>query len=227
MKVFITFGSPDYYPALHRICQEARAFPFDKIHGYTDLELKQDPVFWEKHGDFILQNPKGYGFWIWKPYLILKKLEELQEGDILVYADSGCELNPQGMERFLDYLDVLEMSELGILSFQMDHLEQDFTKKAILDYFQDDGTTGQCVGGIQLIKKTPHSMKVVREWNKHLLYEWINDTPDSHASPRHDQSIYSMVVKKYGSVRLPDETYYEDWSNGKHIPILAKRNRSA
>jgi len=51
--------------------------------------------------------------------------------------------NPQGMERFLDYLDVLEMSELGILSFQMDHLEQDFTKKAILDYFQDDGTTGQ------------------------------------------------------------------------------------
>ena len=70
-------------------------------------------------------------------------------------------------------------------------------------------------------------MKVIREWNKHLLYEWINDIPDSHTSPRHDQSIYSMVVKKYGSVRLPDETYYEDWSNGKHIPILAKRNRHA
>ena len=62
MKVFITFGSSIYYPALHRICKEARAFPFDKIHGYTDLDLKQDPVFWKKHGDFVSKTQKDMAF---------------------------------------------------------------------------------------------------------------------------------------------------------------------
>ncbi len=227
MKVFITFGSSKWYKALHRICQEARAFPFDKIRGFTDQDLKEDPVFWGKHGDFVTQNPKGYGFWIWKPYLIQQTLRTLEDGDILVYADCGCELNPQGMDRFQEYMDVLEMSDLGIISFQMDHLDRDFTKKIILDHFQNDGSTGQYVGGIQLIKKTPHSVKVIDKWVQMMYYDWINDTPDSYASPRNDQSIYSMVVKKYGTIRLPDETYFLDWSEGKHIPILAKRNKYA
>ena len=41
---------------------------------YTDKELKNDQNFWEKHQQFIKRNPRGWGCWIWKPYIIKKLL---------------------------------------------------------------------------------------------------------------------------------------------------------
>ena len=227
----MTFGAGPLpcYKAVKRICEEAKAFPFDEINGYTDQDLRPDPEFWPKHGEWIETHPRVYGYGIWKPYLIQKKLATLQDGDILIYADCGCELNPKGLERFQDYLDVLEESDQGIISFQLPLLDRQFTKRVVLDYFQTDGRTGQYMSTMVLLKKTPHSVKIIEEWYKHMRYEWIDDTHSQEypefIDNRQDQHIYSMIVKKYGTITLPDETYYLDWSEGNHIPILAKRNR--
>ncbi len=62
-----------------------------------------------------------------------------------------------------------------------------------------------------------------------MKYELINDIKNNEEpyfiENRHDQSIYSIIVKKYGSIKLPDETYFNDWANGINYPILAKRNK--
>ena len=50
------------------------------------------PEFWNNHSEFILANKRGYGYWLWKPYLIMKTLEQMNDNDILVYADCGCEI---------------------------------------------------------------------------------------------------------------------------------------
>ena len=34
-------------------------------------------------------NLQGAGFWVWKPFIILKELEHLEEGDYLLYTDAG------------------------------------------------------------------------------------------------------------------------------------------
>ena len=82
-----------------------------------------------------------------------------------------------------------------------------------------------------LIRKNQHSIDVINEWYKNCEnYDLINDSK-SNESPlfidhRHDQSIYSILVNKYGSIKLIDETYFHpNWEiNGKNYPIWAKRN---
>jgi hypothetical protein len=233
--VFITFGSGIYKRAVDRICLEAKNFQiFNEINGYTERDLKADPNFWNTHGNFIQNNKRGYGYWLWKPYLIQQKLNTLNDGDILVYADSGCEINPNGKPRFYEYVDMLDkdINQYGLLTFQMGFLEKQYTKSTIFDWFKADETiknSGQCVGGIQIIKKTEHSLNIINKWVENMHYQLINDNLFNEISEfkdnRHDQSIYSIIVKIYGSIKIPDETWYNNWDDGKLIPFLAKRNK--
>lgn len=48
------------FAALRRICNEAHQMNvFSSITALTDVELQEDSAFWQKHGDFILSNPRG------------------------------------------------------------------------------------------------------------------------------------------------------------------------
>lgn len=235
--VFITFGGPtvNYHNAVKRICKEASDFElFNEVYGYTEKDLQQNAQFWEKHGQFITNNQRGYGYWIWKPYLIQKKIEELNYGDFLIYADAGCKINKNGKQRFFEYIDILnnDINQYGILSFQMLHLEKMYTKTAIFNWFNVDDNiinSGQCIGGIQILKKTDHSVNIINKWVENMNYNLINDNIQNEKNyfieNRHDQSIYSVIVKKYGSIKIPDETWFNDWNDGNNIPILAKRNK--
>jgi len=41
---------------------------------------------------------------------------------------------------------------------------------------------------------------------------------------RHDQSIYSILVNTFGSIKLKDEVdFLDDWTNKNEYPFLAKR----
>lgn len=54
---------------------------------YTEHDL--DPAFKKQH-EKVLSNPKGAGLWLWKPYVILKTLKSVPEGDIVFYLDGGA-----------------------------------------------------------------------------------------------------------------------------------------
>lgn len=232
---FITFGSPTYYHGVKRICEEAKQLEFfDEIQGFTDVDLKKD-VFWEKHGNFIENNKKGYGYWIWKSYLIKKTLDELNENDILVYCDAGCEINKNGKNRLLEYVNMLlsNKQNYGLISFQLTYSEIMYTKNAIFDHFECDKKSKQmlqCVATVQIIKKNDHSINLVNKWyesccHKHLINDEIRQEHPSFIENRHDQSILSVLVNKYGSIKLFDETYCSNWENAKDFPFLAKRHR--
>ena len=111
MFYFLTFGagSQDYLDALARISRQAEDLQvFDKVIGLNDKDLKDDGPFWEKHGHFIETHWRGYGHWIWKPYIILKTLLSMNDGDLLMYLDSGCELdfNHKGeLDKYLEHVN--------------------------------------------------------------------------------------------------------------------------
>jgi len=65
---------------------------FNKIISYNDKDLNNDEEFWKKHGNFIENNKRGNGYWIWKPYIIMKNLDLMNDNDILLYLDCGCEV---------------------------------------------------------------------------------------------------------------------------------------
>ena len=159
---------------------------------------------------------------------------EINEDDILVYADCGCEINLDGKTRFLEYIYMLDNNpnNFGIISFQMKHLlEKIYTKQKIFKWFKANEiikNTGQFVGGVQILKKNKHSLNIINTWMNNMIYHLINDDTDNEEQyfkeNRHDQSIYSVIVKKFGSIKLSDETWFENFDDGKNFPIFAKRN---
>lgn len=240
---FITFGggTPNYKDAVKRICKQAERFNlFTEIFGYTDEDLKNDPDFWKQHGDFIQANAQGYGFWIWKIYLLQKLMrqDKYKEGDIFFYVDAGCEMNLRGKLRFKEYIKLVE--ENDTLAMRLETFsERKYTKMDLLKYVNASDEvieSDQIEGGILFIKKTKQNMEMLDEiyqiqssCNYHFIDNTESISPNSSEfkEHRHDQSVISLMFKKYNRYSIPDETYfYPDWMKGLKYPIWAIRNRT-
>ena len=84
---FITFATANYLKDAQEICDSALnkgCFDTIKIYNYNDIE--QSFLNKNKH---ILTLSKGAGYWLWKPYIIQKRLLEIDDGDVLCYCDSS------------------------------------------------------------------------------------------------------------------------------------------
>ena len=217
--VFVTYGDSKYFYAKQRILHEAKQTGwFDACYAWGPENLTSA---FRKRYSKILAYPRGAGYWIWKFDIIRQLLDDthMQENDIVVYCDAGCTINPKGKTRFEQYCADLLKSPYGAVSFQMEtqqeHLWSPRELFSLLDVSFPD-TTGHYVGGILLFKKCSHTdlllrmcMYVLEE--KPMLVTDAGYQPakqcDAFRENRHDQSILSLVRKKYGSVVYPDETY--------------------
>lgn len=233
---FVTYGDNVYNNSKKRIKKQALDFGlFTKIHICGPEHL--DDNFKHKFKN-ILNKKRGGGYWIWKPYIINKIFENMDDGEYLVYIDAGCTINKSGIKRFYEYLDMLDNSEYGCFGFQMNqHLEKIWTKIEIFDNFNIDinstiANSGQYVGGLQIFKKNDHSKKVIKLWlntlyqNPQLFTDLkIKKQIKEFKDNRHDQSICSIIRKIHGAIVIPDETFYKNWNKGKEIPFLATRKK--
>jgi hypothetical protein len=224
--VFLTYGDDKYKNSKKRIEQEAKSFNFDKTYIYGPDNLDKDFVNKNKH---ILQCSKGAGYWIWKPFICLKVLKTMKNNDILLYCDAGCSLNNKAMHRFKEYINLVKQSPTGILAFQMLHLKEKVWTKGIVFNILNAwnlADTGQVVGGIFFIKKCNTAIKLLQKWLKLVcIKQYVDDSPSikNHVefnSHRHDQSIFSILMKQNGSLMLKDETYP---AYRKDFPIWASR----
>ena len=84
------------------------------VYNESHLDRKFMNIFYDKiyTGGGI---SRGFGYWVWKPYIILKTLENLKDGEILQYTDIGCHLNPKGVKRLYEYVSLANKSDTGIL----------------------------------------------------------------------------------------------------------------
>jgi hypothetical protein len=89
-KQFITFGAggQNWYDAGNRIINQAKNVNiFDKIKLYTDKDLKKDNNFWSKHGTFVENNTRGYGYMLWKPYIIKQTMGDMNDVKLMYCKD--------------------------------------------------------------------------------------------------------------------------------------------
>jgi hypothetical protein len=237
---FVTFGGGDqeYHDAVKRICEQAKAFEiFDEIIGMTDNDLTKDEVFWQRNGDWILKNKRGYGYWIWKYYTIYRIMTtKMNDNDIIMYADSGCELNVHGKKRLCEYFEFVKIH--GSLAMQLTCLEKTWTKMDLLKklngmMYRD---TGQVMATVQFYLKNDTNKQFLKDIyefcisnNYHYLdnSESIEKNDITFVEHRHDQSIFSLWTKSQNKFYISDETYFEhNWNDGLRYPVLAMRNRS-
>lgn len=215
---FITYGDDTFKHARERILKEANDFGiFKTVRGFCRDDLS--PSFIDEYKD-ILDKQRGGGYWLWKLDILRQTIHTIKENDFLIYCDAGCKLNKFGIKRLYEYFDMFKDTKYGMLSFQMiDQPEQYWTISQLFDYFetpQHHKDTGQYLGGILLIRKNTHFMNYLSEFEKCIQYDkyMITDKYNKinqsavFQDNRHDQSISSLLRKKYGSIVVEgDETF--------------------
>jgi hypothetical protein len=234
MTVFLTFGDKSYERALRRIEREAVESGF-----FDRLIIKRPPslgrAFWRKHGKFVAANRRGYGYWLWKPWIVLEALAACRPGETLVYADAGCTINSRGRARFDQYRRMLGEASSGVLGFRLSLAERRFTKGDVFEaldawHLQD---TPQVRATIILWRSCKDSISIAREWLElSENYELISDAPSiapnapDFQKHRRDQSLFSLVAKLRGAVLIDDETEFGgDWEGAGAYPFWATRLR--
>lgn len=233
----ITYGNDRFKNSKQRLKTEAKNSGwFDTITVYEPNDL--DNQFKEKFKS-ILDQPRIGGYGIWRPYIIKKKLEEINDGDILVYLDAGCSINTKGKVRFDEYIDLLNKNETGVISFQMGHIEKHWTTKEIFNYFKINANekianNGQFLDGILIMKKNKSLVNINNKWlkcvydNPLLFTDHYNKNQESYFKDnRHEQSIFSLIRKLNNPIILRDETYF-NFGDARSLkyPFWATRKRN-
>ena len=221
---FITFGShSNYIEAGKRLFNQASSLKlFNHIKLYTFENLKSDPEFYNKHFDFILKNERGCGYWLWKPYLIHKNIQDMKNGDILLYLDCGCELDIRNRMKIAEMFHLVNKYKLITSSTQIELMWNKMDLLVELQMLQNEYLiTPQKQAGAIVLLVCDETRKLVKDWyniassNK---YHFIDDTPSIRQNingfneHRHDQSIFSLLVKKYGlsnQLNICDYVSYE------------------
>ena len=202
---FMSYGN-------HRFCLAKKEL-LASIKKYGEIDDVRIFEPWDIDADFkkkyknILKYRRGDGYWLWKPYFVQKTLRTLKDNDILFFTDMGCHfissINP--LIKLFDNMDQ------PLISFDEEIflLEKHWTKK---DCFIKLGCndsrytdTPQRLSGLHLWRKCDTTMRLANEWlhyatDKHMLTDSPSIQPNypQFVEHRHDQSIFSLLSKKYG-----------------------------
>ena len=176
---------------------------FDEIVGFTRSNI--DDLFYSRYRH-ILEQKRGGGYWLWKPYFIQRTLSRLSDGDYLFYSDAGA--------FFLRRVDILISAvskyNQDIMGFELPLIEKQWTKSALFANMECEAEvyreSNQLLASFMLIRKTRMSEEFFDTFlalaceesnllDEHDVGRRGADYPISH---RHDQSIFSLLYKKYG-----------------------------
>jgi len=213
MKYHINYAHNKYIESQKLNSESAvKVGGFDLTINYGIKDLEED--FINKNKKIIFQD-KGAGFWIWKPYIIYKKLQELETDDILFYTDSGCEF----IHNMKPIFEILESTENGILLQELseEYKNKHWTKRDTFFYMNLDKepfiSSTMIIGGFILLKKNDFTLSFIEEWLQYCTdYRIVTDSENEcglenytgYKSHRHDQSIISLLARKYSIKTIPD-----------------------
>ena len=199
---------------------------------------------------------RGYGYWFWKPIIIKRFLLSLKKNEILNYVDVGSHLNLNGYSRLKTYINLVKNSKNGVLAFQYNKLKKKkfvypkryeymYTKSDLLDYFnvlknKKFTQTPQYESGCIFLKKNRFTLKLLDEWSEVYTKDFslVDDSQSvlknfkGFIENRHDQSIFSLLCKKYKVKTLSafeidwayDKKKIRTWNHNKDCPVLLKRD---
>lgn len=203
-KILITYATKQYRNLQKQLIGNALEYGISIIFAYSEKDL-YETVFYEENRH-ILDQPRGAGYWLWKPYFILESLNVLNDGDEVIYCDAGVELIAP-----LDILfeTVLQKNDVGLFSSK-GYLNRVWTKRDAFVFLDADFSTfwdlEQVAGTIILLRNSSFSRRFIANWldvskNGHILMDdsSILGRPElpEFVAHRHDQSILTILARKY------------------------------
>lgn len=172
----------------------------DKVISYHEEAI--EPLR-ERYPDHFAIK-RGFGLWFWKPYLIMKAMDEINEGDYLFYCDSGAVF----IDDIHQLLPDLEASGRSMLVFEQPLRACCFTKGETYHLLGcNDFSGNQLLGGYILLRKCEESYKYMQEWHEAMTdirvlsgEKFLPEIKDHRdfVSHREDQSVLTLLCKKWG-----------------------------
>jgi hypothetical protein len=222
-KVYlVSFATEDFEKYQLDLINSAKKYGYNDGFHYTTVDLKRTE-FYNAYID-IFKEPRGFGYWLWKPFFILETLNKIRENDILFYVDSGSLFinNPDTL------IDIAKNDKHGIVSFDCWPLQNyQWTKRdAFINMDLDTEKywyEKHVIATVILFRKNNFTINFVKEWleactNKHTLTETQNiQGKDIEGYIKHmgDQPVFSLLIAKYQI-----ETYRNPskWGNFLKMP---------
>lgn len=226
---FLTFGNEEYSTSCARLCNQARELGiFSSV-----LTVDSDLLFSQRERDFVQRNPRGFGFWFWKPRVIQRAMSRMSDGEILLYVDGGCRIG-KIRNRIADVAERLKFTKdkyFAVAPFSgRESNDYVWTKSDLFDHMNIHGDLREMIANSPQLEANVIFI-VVDDVSRSIVNEWLtlmdldrshlfDDAPSKQANHpsfrehRHDQSVLSLLLKKHDKHITIDE----------HIGIFKSRN---
>jgi hypothetical protein len=201
---FITYSDKNFETQRINLVNYANN-TFDYSYGYNREWLVETDFY--KENSELLDNKRGAGFWIWKPYIILNRLNSIDENDIIFYLDCA-DVFTIGLSDFLkDYFH--NNNTDCLLSHGGSNKQKHYTKRDAFYLMGCDENRYhehvQLEAGMLCFKNTNKIRKIIYEWLQYCTNpNIISDLPNLHGDNfegfivhQSDQSVISNLSLKY------------------------------
>lgn len=185
-----------------------------KVDEILEFHPEDIADFRAEHSD-IFAYKRGAGLWLWKPYVIYKALQQIEDGAWLFYCDSGA-MYYNDVHTLVDCA-IKDGEELMVFQLTWASAHQ-YTKAETFEWMRwNDRKHYQVIGGYQLWKKTSQNLSIIKEWldacceerliSPNRFDESIPEDPE-FISHREDQSIFDIIVRRHGIKPYRDPSDY-------------------
>lgn len=231
MSVYLaSFATSNFYKSQKKLAKSAKKFGVDHCLSFTHQDIRKSDFYQENKT--ILDQERGAGYWLWKPYIILETMKQAKEDDIIIYCDSGVEV-VQSLQPLIDMC----LKQKGLLLFRVHsqtgkHINKKWTKRDCFIILNADTEeyhlAEQVTGTFQFFMKNRKNLNFIEEWFSYCKDpRLLSDTSNTlgyrnypeFIDHRHDQSILSILAKKQNLEIFRDPSQYGDQLKNKQFRI--------
>jgi hypothetical protein len=211
----VCYANERFRFAQQRLVKSAGRNGVDVVHAFGPADIRGTD-FYARH-KHILDQPRGGGYWLWKPYFIRKVLNEVAPGDFVLYVDSGAEIispvNP--------LIDVCRAAGNVLIFRYHGHANRYWTKRDCYVLMGCDTEscydTEHATAGFSAYIAGHDAKRFTEEWLTHCAdARKLTDAPNEAGLPnlpeflehRHDQAILSLLAYSWGLYLYRDPTQF-------------------
>ena len=212
-------GSHDFEQAAQRV--ENSFKNFDLVARVINLSYANFafycPATYGVYSGYLNSRTRGFGFMSWKAELCSRAISgDFGTYEGIIWIDAGCEIFDSGWTRSRFTSLLSQAREHGLVTFTLDTPESKFTKAHLFSLFPEISPTDLSpqFQTSFFIAAGPVGREVMAEWSRIVLTDprFVDESENYDIrgeviSHRHDQSVYSLLCKRYGvrplSQKLP------------------------
>ena len=209
-RILINYADEHYQKAQRLQTKTAKIAGFTEVIEYGPEDIEER---FRNNNKEIFEYKRGNGLWLWKPYLIKKTLESMEDGEILFYCDSGA-----CFFRSVDGI-ISKLQDQDVWVSALPLKEKQFTKQQTFSALncntEEYKESAQISGTFCAFRKSEFSTMFVNEWLQYCCNIEILVPPKSKEEEtvyfyehREDQSILSLLAKKYKLKVWSDPSQY-------------------